>query len=257
LEFGRGLEFGRDGLVRFSGAIEPASGLADGVWAHLARRGIARDDPGTWPTGAVHHLAGVGPSPELDHGYTKVLDAVFGAGRCQVPRSGGQVAVTFPDATSGHEPKQWTLPTRLWHADAPYTEPLDPPWAALVFVFLEGVEPCGGGTLVIAGSHRIAARFAQSRPTVGSEKMATSRKAFFRSHPWLTALVSDDAEPTTRMERFSAEASLDGLPARVVELTGEAGDIVVAHPLTAHCVAPNCSNRPRVMRIARPRVTAG
>jgi hypothetical protein len=242
-------QFSRDGFVRFPGAIEPATHVADGVWEHLAGRGIVRDDPSTWPSGPVHHLEGVGGGSELDRGYAVALDALFGSGRWSVPKKRGQVAVTFPDA------KTWTLPTRVWHSDAPYTEPFDPVVGALMFVFLERVDRGGGGTLVLAGSHRAAARFAQSRPTVGTEKMAVSRKAFFRSHEWLHALVSDDERPEARMDRFSTEADLDGLPVRVVELTGGAGDIVLAHPLTAHCVAPNCSDRPRVMRIVRPWVT--
>ena len=109
-----------------------------------------------------------------------------------------------------------------------------------MFEFLERVDAGSGGTLVIAGSHRVAVRFAAACPTVGVEKMATTRKAFLRSHPWLVALMTDDSEPQTRMERFSTETELDGLPVRVVELTGEPGDIVVTHPLMVHCVAPNC-----------------
>jgi ectoine hydroxylase-related dioxygenase (phytanoyl-CoA dioxygenase family) len=173
---------------------------------------------------------------------------VLGAGRWKLPKRGGQLVVTFP------EPGVWTLPTRPWHTDAPYTEPLEPVFGALVFEFLERVDAGGGGTLVLAGSHRIAARYAASRPAVGMEKMATTRKAFLRSHPWLIALTTDDSEPEARMERFSEETEIDGLPARVVELTGEPGDVVVTHPLMVHCVAPNRGDGPRVMRIRRPRV---
>jgi hypothetical protein len=243
-------QFTRDGLVRFPGVIEPGAGLADGVWRHLGGRGIARDDPATWPSGQVHDLRGIGAGPELDCGYARALDAFFGAGCWMAPKSRGQVVVTFPEVGP------WTLPARVWHTDAAYSEPLDPVWGAVMFVFLEPVKPGSGGTVVVAGSHRVAARFARSRPSVGTEKMAVSRKAFYRSHAWLTALMRDDAEPATRMDRFSTEADLDGLPVRVVELTGDAGDIVLAHPLTAHCAAPNCGDRPRVMRIVRPRRTA-
>jgi hypothetical protein len=249
-ELSRGA-FRRDGLVRFAGAITPADGLTDALWTHLGNRGIARDDPSTWPRGALHNLDGIGASAELDRGYALALDSLLGAGRWTVPKSRGQVVVTFP------EPKPWLLPTRVWHTDAPFSEPLEPVVGALLmFVFLERVEAGSGGTLVLAGSHRLAARFAASRPTVETEKMAVTRKAFFRSHEWLAALVSDDSEPEARRQRFSTEADIDGLPVRVVELTGDAGDIVVAHPLMAHCVAPNCSDRPRLMRIVRPRVTA-
>ena len=242
--------FARDGLIRFPGAIDDAGDLADAVWTHLGGRGIARNDPTTWPSAAVHQLGGIGPSPGQERGYALALDAVLGAGRWKGNKRGGQVAVTFPT------PGPWTLPTRTWHTDAPYTEPLEPLSGALLFAFIDRVEVGSGGTLVLAGSHRAAARFASTRANVRTDKMATTRKAFFRSHEWLDALVRDDAEPTTRMERFSVEADLDGLPLRVVELTGEAGDIVVAHPLMVHCVAPNCGDRPRLMRIMRPFVTA-
>ena len=242
--------FARDGLMRFPGAIDDAAGIADRVWTHLAGRGIARDDPTTWPQGAVHQLHGVGSSPGQERGYALALDTVLGPGRWKRNKRGGQVAVTFPT------PGPWTLPTHTWHTDAPYTEPLAPVGGALMFAFVERVDAGSGGTLVLAGSHRAAARFAATRPNLRTDKMATTRKAFFRSHEWLAALVRDDFEPTTRMSRFSAEADIDGLPMRVVELTGEPGDIVVAHPLTVHCAAPNCGDHPRMMRIMRPFVTA-
>ena len=209
-----------------------------------------RDDPSTWPNGAVHHLDGAGRSPELARGYAVVLDTMLGSGRWTAPKRGGQVAVTFPEA------RRWALPTKVWHTDARFTEPLEPLSGGLMLVFVDAVKPGGGGTAILAGSHRLIARFAQSRPTVRTEKMATARKAFFRSHPWLSALVSDDCDPENRLARFAAEADIDGLPARVVEVTGEPGDIVFAHPLMAHCVTPNCGDRPRIMRILRPLATA-
>jgi hypothetical protein len=197
--------FARDGLMRFPGAIDDAADIADRVWAHLAGRGIGRDDSTTWPQGAVRQLHGVGSSPGQERGYALALDTVLGAGRWKGNTRGGQVAVTFPT------PGPWTLPTLTWHTDAPYTEPLEPVGGALLFAFVERVEAGSGGTL-----------------------------------------VRDDSDPSTRMSRFSAETDIDGLPMRVVELTGEPGDIVVAHPLTVHCAAPNCGDYPRMMRIMRP-----
>jgi hypothetical protein len=47
-----------------------------------------------------------------------------------------------------------------------------------------------------------------------------------------------------------AETDVDGVPMRVVELTGEPGDMVFCHPAVVHCAAPNCGDRPRFMRIA-------
>jgi len=42
---------------------------------------------------------------------------------------------------------------------------------------------------------------------------------------------------------------VDGVPLRVVELTGEPGDMVFCHPVMVHCAAPNRGTRPRFMRI--------
>ncbi len=44
------------------------------------------------------------------------------------------------------------------------------------------------------------------------------------------------------------EADLDGIPVRVVELTGSAGDVYVTHPWVLHSIAPNANHTPRMMR---------
>lgn len=38
-----------------------------------------------------------------------------------------------------------------------------------------------------------------------------------------------------------------GVPVRVEELTGEAGDVIVMHPRLLHAVAPNTLDTPRMM----------
>jgi hypothetical protein len=38
---------------------------------------------------------------------------------------------------------------------------------------------------------------------------------------------------------------------RVVELAGEAGDLVIGHNWLLHAGAPNCGSRPRIMRVQR------
>jgi hypothetical protein len=45
-----------------------------------------------------------------------------------------------------------------------------------------------------------------------------------------------------------AEADLDGLPVRVVELTGRAGDVDLTHPWILHSIASNATDAPRIMR---------
>ena len=60
-----------------------------------------------------------------------------------------------------------------------------------------------------------------------------------------------EPSPRDRIESFMhEETDIDGVPVRVVELTGEPGDMVFCHPCVLHCAAPNCGDHPRFMRIA-------
>jgi len=45
------------------------------------------------------------------------------------------------------------------------------------------------------------------------------------------------------------ETIVDGVPLRVVELTGEPRDMVFCHPVMVHCAGPNRGTWPRFMRI--------
>jgi GT2 family glycosyltransferase len=243
-------EFDRQGFVRLRGAFDGTAEMQDRMWVFLARRGIDRDDPKTWPTGDVRHLQKLLRDPAFmpigGTATTAAIDDLLGPGRWTRPDHWGEFLVTFPEPG-----RRWVVPT-LWHTDAAYSDPLQPPLGVMVFSFLNRVEPRSGCTLVVAGSHRLVARFVAGRLNVAEEASATTRKAFYRSHPWLDDLLTADESPD-RYERLTAEADIDGLPARVVELTGEPGDIVIAHPLLAHCVSPNCARQPRFMRIIRPR----
>jgi len=53
----------------------------------------------------------------------------------------------------------------------------------------------------------------------------------------------------TATRTMITETSQPICPLRVVELTGEPGDMVFCHPLMVHCKAPNRGTRPRFMRI--------
>ena len=48
---------------------------------------------------------------------------------------------------------------------------------------------------------------------------------------------------------MDTESIVGGVPLRLVELTGEPGDMVFCHPVMVHCVGPNRGQRPRFMRI--------
>lgn len=244
--------FEQQGFVRLAGAFSRADAAAmeARVWAWLERRhGIRREDPATWtvatPTGLQgmksHAIfAAIGAAP-----LCAALDELVGAGRWQRPKDWGGFLVTFPSA------KPWAVPSHVWHTDFAYRGPADPPQGALVFSYLSDVPPGAGGTLAVAGSHRVIASFVAARPSAGREPMKTTRTALLASDPWLRELVAREHAPGRSERLMRADAVVAGVPVRVVELAGEAGDVVIGHPWLLHCGAPNCGAAPRIMRVAR------
>lgn len=243
------LSFQRDGFVRIPGAFDGAAQMEEAIWRFFARRGVDRHDRSTWPSGEARHLQKLLTEPAFmgigGNRTTAAIDALMGAQWIR-PDHWGELLVTFPDRD-----RPWTVPT-LWHTDARYDDPLEPPGGLVVFSFINSVEHRGGGTLVLAGSHRLIARHFASDRGVGERATAAMRREFYQSHPWLEELVTAGPDPH-RWTHLSAEVLIDGLPARMVELTGEPGEIVLVHPLLAHCIAVNGGTQPRFMRVVRPR----
>ena len=128
---------------------------------------------------------------------------------------------------------------------------LGDPCQLLAVSFIGSVEPRGGGTLILSGSPRLLIQ--QERELPESRRrgsIATHRDRFRRSHPWLMALTGHAPSPEDRIAAFmDRETVVDGVPVRVVELTGEPGDMVFCHPVMVHSAAPNRGARPRFMRI--------
>jgi hypothetical protein len=174
-----------------------------------------------------------------------VLDDLLGTAAWQPPRDWGRPIVTFP------EPGAWDVPTRLWHWDNPCDPHLDRPKGLFVVSFIGSVAPRGGGTLILSGSPRLLIQ--QERGIPADERrgsIAILRERFHRSHPWIMALTGQAPSPADRIATFmDGETTIEGVPLRVVELTGEPGDMVFCHPVMVHCVAPNRGTRPRFMRI--------
>jgi hypothetical protein len=251
-------EFAERGFVRVASAFPRAEAAAmeQRVWRWLERKyGARRDEPSSWTTAAPTGLQGLKSQAVFDaiggDALSAALDALVGAGRWQRPRDWGQFLVNFPSG------ERWTVPHRVWHTDFDFRGPAWPPPGALVFSFLSDVPAGAGGTLVVAGSHRLIADFVAARPSAGREKMKVTRQALLASDPWLRDLARPDDDPS-RTERFmGGDTVVRGVPLRVVELCGEAGDAVVAHPWMLHAGAPNCGAAPRLMRVQRVRPAAG
>ena len=246
--------FAVQGFVPIPGAFSriEAQAMEDQIWTALKQKyGAIRTDPATW---TAEFVSGLQPLKQLPVfapiGSKTTLDAItdlLGEGRWKYPKDWGQFLVTFP--TQG----PWTVPYG-WHIDFDFQMPPDGLSGLLMFSFLADVAPQGGGTAVLNGSHHLMRRFVETQP---SETFATAkrgRKAFLSSDPWLQDLSSDKKVPG-RVERFMAsEHMVDGVSLKVSELSGKAGDIVIAHPWLLHCTAPNCGHWPRFMRVQRIRL---
>jgi len=234
--------FQQDGYVVIREAFPPADGreMEARWWAELEERhGIVRDDRATWrqPLGdlktAKHDAIAARILSDRVRG---VLDDLLGPETWSPPADWGRCIVTFP------EPGDWDVPTKLWHWDTVPALHLKTPLALFVVSFIGSVAARSGGTLVLSGSHRLLMR-APADPGGGWER-------FHRLHPWLMALTGNAPSPSDRVEAFmTRETVVDGVPLRVVELTGEPGDMVFCHPALVHCVAPNGGDQPRMMRI--------
>jgi hypothetical protein len=249
--------FERDGYVVVRQAFARADGLAmeRQWWRELAdTHDIRRDDRSSW-----RQIRGDLKAAKRDPVQGRILtervrgvfDDLLGTGAWSRPRNWGRSLVTFP------EPGGWEVPTGHWHWDNPCELHLDHPMGLFVVSLIGSVAPRGGGTLILSGSPRLLIQ--QERRIPASQRpdsIARLWERFHRSHPWLMALTGQAPSPADRIAAFmDGETSVEGVPLRVVELTGEPGDMVFCHPVMVHCVAPNRGEWPRFMRIKQEVLT--
>jgi hypothetical protein len=239
-------EFLDRGYVCVAGAFasDDAAAMRDEVWRELARRGISRSDRSTWTEEAPWHLQGLKSAsafaaiggPPLTSALTDVL------GSFVAPKDWGALFLLFP--VPGAVPN---VPLGTWHVDALYSTPVSPPVGARVLALFGDVAPGGGGTAVVAGSHRVLAAFAATQPADVLAKNARARRALMRSHPWLASL-SRPGDPSSRIQRFMCDGDeIFGVRVRVVELCGSAGDVFLLHPGVLHARPVNAVDAPRFM----------
>ena len=131
---------------------------------------------------------------------------------------------------------KWEVPRSIWHLDMPRSAAIGPPGPEM-FTFLDKVKPMGGGTLVLAGSHRLLndVDYLSSK----NVKKRLKRHTYFRE---LTGKGIDNRS------RFLEEiGDIDGVPVKVVELTGDPGDVYFVDLRILHSLGANTSDQPRMM----------
>ena len=243
--------FNDHGYVAVRAAFAPydASAMQDEWWSELAEaHGVLRDDRSTWRQ-IPGDLKRAKTSPIQERIATArvrgVIDDLLGPDNWRPPLDWGRVLTTFPQDGA------WDVPTEMWHSDSPYAWHRRALNGLFVLCFIGPVAARGGGTLVLSGSPRLLQRHdARLTPGQRGGRDAAQRELFYRSHPWLMALAGRAPSPTDRVAAFmEAGTRIDGVPVRVVELTGEPGDMVFGHGAILHCGAPNHGAEPRFMRI--------
>ena len=132
---------------------------------------------------------------------------------------------------------EWEVPRSVWHLDVPRSAAVGPPGPEM-FTFLNKVEPKGGGTLVLAGSHRLL-NDVEYLSSKGVEKKL-KRHAYFRE---LTGKRDGD----DRSRFLEQVGDIDGIPVQVVELTGDPGDVYFVDLRLLHSLGANTSDQPRMM----------
>jgi ectoine hydroxylase-related dioxygenase (phytanoyl-CoA dioxygenase family) len=109
-----------------------------------------------------------------------------------------------------------------WHVDGVFLHFINSPKLAVLNLFcFSTVDPGGGGTLLVEGSHRLAAKILWEAYPAGLEP----------------------SELGAGICRVWDASSWPG----VVEVTADEGDVVLGHPLLLHSSNPNYGDRVRVM----------
>lgn len=233
------------GVLRLAGLLstDRVRRAREHVQRRLEPLGLWRD--GEWRLGAVPTPqwpdTGLKPSKAIGNRHPDVealieepallatVDALLGG--CPFERGmyrRPQVLFTLPNADT------WTPPTG-WHVDVPRLASGRCPGVQL-FACLDRVEPCGGGTVVVAGSHRLCNEGRHLRVKDLAQRLR--REAFFRD------LYSGAPLP-------GRSGAVGDVALELLELTGAPGDAWLMDLRVLHAAAPNASNRPRMMATHR------
>jgi len=237
------------GVVRLPRALpapDVAAMRARLAAALAAEHGIVLAAPATWrlprPTGFQRLTRSGAFAAMRSPALCDALDALFGPGGWDEPRHWGQPLLAFPEPGT-----RWDVPFRGWHLDLVGGASLARCPGVRLFAYLSAVDPRGGGTLAVAGSHRRVAALAGDAPASALGGSAGILRRLARGDRWLRALCSSGPCGDRIATFMDAGTTSGGVPLRVVELTGEPGDVVLMDLRVLHAAAPNVRPAPRLV----------
>lgn len=240
-------EFEGQGLLWLPQMV-PADTIAamrDRLWAFLSvMHGRQQDDPATWRAidgrARFKMLMRTGAFGELGEHLAEPTTDLLGTDVWSPPAHWGHPLVTFPNPGS-----RWAIPASGWHVDSTQWSFGEIP-GLVAFTFLDEVLPCGGGTLVMPGSHHITWQLCQRAG--GFMKTGDMKAILAGEYPWFADLWRESiSDPKQLRLYFDDGAVFDGTYVRVAELCGQPGDVVLMNQRVLHVTAPNTLTTPRMM----------
>ena len=235
--------FAEFGVIKLEGLIPKAvvSPVRDLVYERLTRAGFWRDQvwngPSTRWEGGKPLKAVLKNLAKASLFKTLITEEILDVARELV--DGESVRPTAPQAQLLFTPPgavEWQVPHNVWHLDVARLGDLGPPGVQM-FTFLDSVAPRAGGTLVVAGSHRLL----NDDGVIGSKEV----KRRLKRQPYFRDLM--DKTPSDRNHFMTETRHVGDVPLRVVELTGEPGDVYFTDLRQLHSLGANTSSRPRLM----------
>jgi len=246
-------EFDRRGVLRMPGLLSAArvQRAGDYVRQRLEAVGLWRDGEWRldavprpqWPDTGLKTSKVIGNKhPDVDAlldepGLCAAVDQLLDGrafDRAIYPRP--QLLFTLPNADV------WTLPAG-WHVDGPRLASGRRPGVQL-FACLDTVQPRGGGTMVIAGSHRLL--------NDGQAVKARELRRLLCRDPWFRELYSTaSVDPGPRLRLLDQPHLVDGIELELLELCGAPGDAWLMDLGVLHSITPNATARPRMMATHR------
>jgi hypothetical protein len=208
-------QFVADGFVVLPAAFPSrvAAEIRDLVWKGI---GLSPDRPDEWTKPLVHYKQAIG-GPVVAQAFTPrlygALDDVMGEERWNRVSTLGWWPVAFP----GFDSPPWQEPATGWHVDGQqFHHHINSPDQGLLPIFLlSDIGPGDGGTALSLGSHAVTAR----------------------------ALL--DSEPDGMDVHTLAQTVAAAPRERVIEVTGNAGDVALIHPFVLHARSPNTGSKVR------------
>lgn len=240
--------FALHGLIKRSGFLPPAqlARARQAIFQQFEREGVWKD--GHWHLTRQEFIPGLAAGMalvkplnrhpaiiDLAGGVTLAAAGVLAAARPVYPMTPYPALLcTFPNA------RTWTLPHQSWHLDLPRLAESGLP-GVQIFAILDDVEPEGGGTLVVTGSHRLL-------NDDGRISSSDLRKRL-KHEPYFAELMSGKLTDRSRLVREPGRVG--DIEVSVVEMTGEAGDVYFMDLRMLHNIAPNARSKPRLMLTQR------